>query len=537
MAFQAERFSILGFAIFEILLFGGIFYGWPAMGFVLKTSGYFLHLCPLVENSTSWSASSSEVLVEEAQRESCDEQDAMLSLVFTVGLCALQSLVILGGLILDNYGTRVLRLIVNFCITLGFLCLSLSSPERPYLLFPASILMCMGGIQVLLCNLQVGNLFGRRKGTVVTMLSGTFDSSTVVMFVIKILYDQGINVDIPLYILTGATLLMLINTMFLMPKDHIPWPLPPNYRPSKYKPLKGEEPPSEKGEEPPSEKEEKPLSEKEEIAEENKEKAENKMLEANHEGNNTSDFHMLEDNPPESNQDVIERTKWANFPTAKSCLSNWMYLAFIFWQTVLNLRNSFFLARYGAWMNQMADYDEEVVSSYTTVFSFIQISGILFAPFNGMLYDRNKKKRSKKSVIDPYADMKDALFPVTLVVTMWLIFSIEVLIPVLPLHYFTFVFQVIIRSFFYGSFALLPSVIWPIEYMGTTYGLCATIGGICVVLQYPLVKIVQDVFNNNQVPVDVAFVVLVALTYTFPLSMYLFIRGKEKAAKNDNTIH
>lgn len=81
---------------------------------------------------------------------------------------------------------------------------------------------------------------------------------------------------------------MLINTMFLMPKDHIPWPLPPNYRPSKYKPLKGEEPPSEKGEEPPSEKEEKPLSEKEEIAEENKEKAENKMLEANHEGNNTS---------------------------------------------------------------------------------------------------------------------------------------------------------------------------------------------------------------------------------------------------------
>ncbi|PIK56537.1 putative solute carrier family 43 member 3 [Apostichopus japonicus] len=429
-----------------------------------------------------------------------------------------------------------------FCITLGFLCLSLSSPERPYLLFPASILMCMGGIQVLLCNLQVGNLFGRRKGTVVTMLSGTFDSSTVVMFVIKILYDQGINVDIPLYILTGATLLMLINTMFLMPKDHIPWPLPPNYRPSKYKPLKGEEPPSEKGEEPPSEKEEKPLSEKEEIAEENKEKAENKMLEANHEGNNTSDFRMLEDNPPESNQDVIERTKWANFPTAKSCLSNWMYLAFIFWQTVLNLRNSFFLARYGAWMNQMADYDEEVgkftVLGYVESSSLLQFGehciesqidtcmflraffnglwceqlhdsvffhtnfGHLFAPFNGMLYDRNKKKRSKKSVIDPYADMKDALFPVTLVVTMWLIFSIEVLIPVLPLHYFTFVFQVIIRSFFYGSFALLPSVIWPIEYMGTTYGLCATIGGICVVLQYPLVKIVQDVFNNNQVPVS-----------------------------------
>lgn len=33
---------------------------------------------------------------------------------------------------------------------------------------------------------QVGNLFGRRKGTVVTLLSGTFDSSTVVMFVIKV---------------------------------------------------------------------------------------------------------------------------------------------------------------------------------------------------------------------------------------------------------------------------------------------------------------------------------------------------------------
>lgn len=44
-------------------------------------------------------------------------------------------------------------------------------------------------------------------------------------------------------------------------------------------------------------------------------------------------------------------------------------------------------------------------------------------------------------------------------------------------------------------------------------------------------------FFSLPLQVDVAFVVLVALTYTFPLSMYLFIRGKEKAAKNDNTIH
>ena len=30
-------------------------------------------------------------------------------------------------------------------------------------------------------------------------------------------------------IMAGATLLFLVNTFGLLPKDHIPWPLPPNY--------------------------------------------------------------------------------------------------------------------------------------------------------------------------------------------------------------------------------------------------------------------------------------------------------------------
>ncbi|KAJ8042833.1 Solute carrier family 43 member 3 [Holothuria leucospilota] len=519
MAFQVERVLIFGFAIFEILFFGGIFYGWPAMVFVLKSKGYFSHLCPLLDiNATSSSNEADTYQV-------CDEQDAMLSLVFTVGLFSLQSTVFLGGLILDHFGTRVVRLIVNIFVTTGLLCFSLSSPSRPYLLFPAAMLMSGGGIVILISSIQVGNLFGRRKATVITILSGTFDSSTVVMFIIKILFDAGISIYIPLYLLTGASLLMLINTFFLMPADHIPWPLPPNYRPSKYKKLKDQD----------NDVDENGVDVDDGANGDEEMKEKSLMKDGELEPNNPEGFHALEEPEAEGRQSIIERTKKLNFPNLKSCLLSWPFFFMSIWMSVLNLRNGYFLARYEPWITNMADNDEELVSQYTTVFSFIQCTGVLFAPINGLLYDRNKKKHNKNPTVDPYSDVKDAMLPLILVITLWLIFSIEVLIPFLPLHYFTFIFQVVIRAFFYGSFAILPSIIWPLEFMGTTYGLCGTIGGIVSVLQFPLFRIVQGVFDNNQVPVDVAFIILVTLTYSFPLCLYLFVRRKEKIEKGKET--
>ena len=45
----------------------------------------------------------------------------------------------------------------------------------------------------------------------------------------QLTYEGGVPLKASFAIMAGATLLFLVNTFGLLPKDHIPWPLPPNY--------------------------------------------------------------------------------------------------------------------------------------------------------------------------------------------------------------------------------------------------------------------------------------------------------------------
>eukprot|EP00058_Branchiostoma_floridae_P020719 XP_002606209.1 hypothetical protein BRAFLDRAFT_105009 [Branchiostoma floridae] len=80
------------------------------------------------------------------------------------------------------------------------------------------LVYALGANCVLLSNMAVGDLFGDKKSTVVTLIAGAFDSSSAVFLMLKILYiDAGVPFNVFCYVMAALSMLSLIPTFFLFP--------------------------------------------------------------------------------------------------------------------------------------------------------------------------------------------------------------------------------------------------------------------------------------------------------------------------------
>ncbi|KAG9332270.1 hypothetical protein JZ751_015431, partial [Albula glossodonta] len=97
------------------------------------------------------------------------------------------------------------------------------------ILFPALSLIAVGGMLFLITNMQVGNLFGSHRSTIITLYNGAFDSSSSVFLIFKVLHEAGISLRSSFLFMSGCSVIHLLRTFILLPKDHIPYPLPEGY--------------------------------------------------------------------------------------------------------------------------------------------------------------------------------------------------------------------------------------------------------------------------------------------------------------------
>ncbi|CAI9622391.1 unnamed protein product, partial [Staurois parvus] len=77
--------------------------------------------------------------------------------------------------------------------------------------------------------MQVGNLFGAQRSTIITLYNGAFDSSSVILLIVKVLYQNGISLRTLFLFLTCCSGIHILRTFFLLPKGHIPYPVPVGY--------------------------------------------------------------------------------------------------------------------------------------------------------------------------------------------------------------------------------------------------------------------------------------------------------------------
>ncbi|KAG9345598.1 hypothetical protein JZ751_008742 [Albula glossodonta] len=433
----------------ECLCFAGAVFGWASLMFVLKAEGYFSYLCV---NATGLNGT---------HYTDCSGQDERFSLVFTIASFMNNFLTLPNGFLFDHFGTMAARLLGISLYTTGTLLIAFSHAATSVLLFPALSFIAVGGILLLVTNMQVGNLFGAHRSTIITLYNGAFDSSSIIFLIVKVLSEGGISLHYSFFFLSACSVIHLMRTFILMPKTHIPYPLPEGYTYGMN------------------------CGQTRAYALDEAGKGEGRGSLHGDGGTENAPIHPVstEQAPPT-----------ASF---KSSVLSWFFLWHLVWLSVMQLRHYLFISTLNPMLNRLTEGDPTLVSRYTNAFAITQLCGVLCAPWNGLIMDRHKGKRRAPGETEQEADLRSAVLSLFLTALQCLLFSLCATTPILPLQYLSFALQVLNRSFLYGGNAAFISIAFPACHFGKLYGLMMALSAVVSLLQYPCFSLVKGVFDGD----------------------------------------
>uniref|UniRef100_A0A4W6ER87 Solute carrier family 43 member 3b n=1 Tax=Lates calcarifer TaxID=8187 RepID=A0A4W6ER87_LATCA len=314
----------------------------------------------------------------------------------------------------DNTGMCFFFLSTRSLYTSGTLMVAFSTSALSNVLFPALSLLAVGGILFLITNMQVGNLFGSHRSTIITLYNGAFDSSSALFLVIKLLHESGISLRASFLFLSACSGIHLLRTFFLMPRKFIPYPVPDHYT---YGITCGKS---------------KTLSSK---------------VAAN--GNSQS---TTEETPLDQHTSVKQEKSF------RECLLSRFFVWHLLWLSVMQLRHYLFIGTLNPMLHRLTAGEPSLVSQYINAFAITQLCGVLCAPWNGLIMDRHKGKPRAAGETEQEADLRASVLSLFLTALQCLLFSVCASTPYLPLQYLTFILQVLNRSFLYGGNAAFISV-------------------------------------------------------------------------------
>ncbi|NWT14151.1 S43A3 protein, partial [Vireo altiloquus] len=450
----AKRLGTFLSGLLECGAFCGIIFGWASLVFVLKDLGYFEGLCqPSATPGPNLTLGSD-----------CSRQDEQFSLVFTIGSFMNNFMTFPMGVVFDRFGTMAARLVAISLYAGGTLLVAFSTPETAVLLFPAMSMLSVGGILLILTNMQVGNLFGNYRSILITLYNGAFDSSSAIFLIVKLLYEHGLSLRAMFLFLAACSAWHLLRTLFLMPRTHIPYPLPPDYDYG-YGGLWGRGAAGSR-----------PLG---------------RSGPAGRTRGDPGAPAGCGGNPPAT--------------PFRACACSWLFAWHVAWLSVMQLRHYLFIGTLNPQLEHLAGGDHGLVSTYTNAFAFTQLCGVLCAPWNGLILDRHKRGKGPhpEGALAALADLRSAVLSLVVTVAQCLLFSVLAAVPVLPVQFGTFVLQVISRSFLYGGNAAFLAVAFPPQHFGKLYGLAMALSALVALLQYPCVALVQGPLHGDPFYVSV----------------------------------
>ncbi|CAJ1058631.1 solute carrier family 43 member 3b [Xyrichtys novacula] len=458
--------------LLECLCFAGAVFGWASLVFVLKSEGYFSSLCVNVTQ------------VNGTQVLDCSGQDEQFSLVFTIASFMNNFLTLPNGFLFDRFGTTVARVFGILLYTMGTLLVAFSASALSNLLFPALSLLSVGGMLFLITNMQVGNLFGSHRSTIITLYNGAFDSSSALFLVIKLLHEVGVSIQASFLFLAACGVIHLFRTFFLLPRKFFPYPLPDHYT---YGITCGES---------------------SSIA-------------------NGNMRHTVEETPTSKDVNMKQEKSF------RECFLSRFFWLHLLWLSVMQLRHYLFIGTLNPMLQRLTAGEPSLVSQYINAFAITQMCGVLCAPWNGLIMDRHKGKPLAAGESEGEADLRATVLSLFLTALQCLLFSVCATTPYLPLQYVTFILQVLNRSFLYGGNAAFISVAFPSCHFGKLYGLVMALSAVFSVLQYPCFALVKGALGGDPLYVNIGLTLLSLLAFIHPLSVYLHCRSlATQRAKN-----
>lgn len=519
-------------AVVENLFFSAVLLGWASLLIMLKKEGFYSSLCP-AENRTNTTQ-------DEQQWISCDQQEEMLNLGFTIGSFLLSATTLPLGILMDRFGPRPLRLVGSACFAASCTLMALASRDTEVLsplIFLALSLNGFAGICLTFTSLTLPNMFGNLRSTFMALMIGSYASSAITFPGIKLIYDAGVSFMVIMFTWSGLACLIFLNCALNWPAEAFPAPEEVDYtkkikliglaldhkvtgdRFYTHVTIVGQR-----------------LSQKTPSLEEG-----------------TDGFISSPDIPGTS-----EKTPEKSVPFRKSLCSP-IFLWSLVTMGMTQLRVIFYMGAMNKILeflvtggkecetNEQRQKVEETVEFYSSIFGVMQLLCLLTCPLIGYIMDW----RIKDCVDEPtegtlnesasFGEARDgtitkftkpryrkiqkltnAINAFTLTNILLVGFGITCLIKNLHLQLVAFVLHTVVRGFFHSACGGLYAAVFPSNHFGTLTGLQSLISAVFALLQQLLFMAMVGPLHGDPFWVNLGLLILSLLGFLLPSYLYYY---------------
>lgn len=513
-------------AVLENVFFSAVLLGWGSLLIMLKNEGFYSSMCS-AKNTTNATQD------EQHQWPSCDRQEEMLNLGFTIGSFLLSATTLPLGILMDRFGPRPMRLVGSASFAASCTLMALASRDTEVLsplIFLALSLNGFGGICLTFSSLTLPNMFGNLRSTFMALMIGSYASSAITYPGIKLIYDAGVSFLIIMFTWSGLACLIFLNCALNWPRESFPAPEEVNY--TKKIKLSG-------------------------LALDHKVTGDRFYTHVTLVGQRLSQKAPSLEEAPDgfiSSQDVrgISENPPENSVPFRKSLCSPVFLWSLLTMGVTQLRVIFYMAA----MNKMLEYlvtggqehetdnlrqrAAETVGFYSSIFGAMQLLCLLTCPFIGYIMDWRIKDCmdsptegtalgdardgvATKSVRPRYRKIQkltNAINAFTVTNFLLVGFGITCLINSLHLQFVTFVLHTMVRGFYHSACGSLYAAVFPSNHFGTLTGLQSLISAVFALLQQPLFMIMVGPLKGEPFWVNLSLLLISLLGFLLP--SYLF---------------
>lgn len=515
-------------AVVENLFFSAVLLGWGSLLIMLKNEGFYSSLCS-VENTTN--------ITQDALLPwpSCENQEKMLNLGFTIGSFVLSATTLPLGIFMDRFGPRPTRLVGSTCFAASCTLMALASRDTQVLsplIFLALSLNGFGGICLTFSSLTLPNMFGNLRSTVMALMIGSYASSAITFPLIKLIYDAGVSFMVIMFTWSGLACLIFLNCALNWPSEAFPSPEEGSY--TKKIKLTG-------------------------LALDHKVTGDRFYTHVVNVGQRLSQRAPSMEEDDISSQDARGKPREKSIPFRKSLCSP-IFLWSLLTMGMTQLRVIFYMAA----MNKMLEFivtggqehetvslkqrAEETVGFYSSVFGAMQLLCLLTCPLIGYLMDWRIKDCvdspsegvarddardgiATKSVRPRYRKIQkltNAINAFTLTNFLLVAFGITCLINNLHLQFATFVLHTIVRGFYHSACGGLYAAVFPSNHFGTLTGLQSLISALFALLQQPLFIVMVGDLKGNPFWVNLGLLIFSLLGFLLPSYLFYYRRRLQR---------
>uniref|UniRef100_A0A5K3FTB1 MFS domain-containing protein n=1 Tax=Mesocestoides corti TaxID=53468 RepID=A0A5K3FTB1_MESCO len=439
------------FGSIEMLFFGGIIFGFNALIPVLQKESIYSHLC---QNITAGSIG-------------CNEQVTMYGYAFTTYMVVQMVLLFIVGFLVDHVGLRIVKLSASILFSIGAVLFGIANSANSWVIFPAGICVCVGGMAGLICNFSISKLFNKTSTLVLALITGSYDAASSVFAVFAVAYGAGYSYNLTFFLLAGVGLAMnLFSSLFVT-----------TYRMSDMSVFR---------------------------AAINSSAPEDKSVEVIMMGDTEKADEEASVETSLAHEGQISKMLHEFYPTVLTSLRSLPFILITCFFSFAMVRFTFFLTQFSILMEDHFPGQPETVMHLSQTLSFALAGGILAGVTCGSSIDFLRARMhsrvaeclalgAKSSVfwlrLCPHAA---AMVVVTVAATC---LSALVFIASPMFYYVNFFFLVVMRGFLFSTISAFIMTAFPIEQFGTLYGISGSLAGAFSCIQYALLSPTVKVAN------------------------------------------